>query len=242
MRCIDLRKEREGFTLIEILVVIAIVAILAAILFPVFARARENARRSSCASNLKQLALSVLQYAMDNDGRLVPYSLGSDESRLDPIQPYIKNRQIVYCPNAPRFTNTTPNAYATHYGFPAITSTAVICAVPYNATTPVTTAMDSVPNASLTALLAETYYPYSNYYETRGWGFSAFHAWTGTALPLCMMDRHMGGGNYAYFDGHVKWLKKEAVEDVYAKQGTGNGSGATEAMAATMPIVFAWKK
>src|SRR5438093_9492423 len=63
------RSDRSGFTLIELLVVIAIIAILAAILFPVFGRARENARRSSCQSNLKQLSLGMLQYTQDYDER-----------------------------------------------------------------------------------------------------------------------------------------------------------------------------
>lgn len=61
--------RRAGFTLIELLVVIAIIAILAAILFPVFGRARENARRASCQSNLKQLGLGFTQYIQDYDGR-----------------------------------------------------------------------------------------------------------------------------------------------------------------------------
>lgn len=60
-------RPRRGFTLIELLIVIAIIAILAAILFPVFARARENARRASCASNLKQLGLAMTMYAQDYD-------------------------------------------------------------------------------------------------------------------------------------------------------------------------------
>ena len=60
---------RRGFTLIELLVVIAIIAILAAILFPVFARARENARRTSCVSNVKQFSLALMQYTQDYDER-----------------------------------------------------------------------------------------------------------------------------------------------------------------------------
>ncbi len=64
---------RRGFTLIELLVVIAIIAILAAILFPVFAKAREKARQSSCLSNLKQIGLATLQYVQDYDETLPFY-------------------------------------------------------------------------------------------------------------------------------------------------------------------------
>ena len=64
-----LMTKHRGFTLIELLVVIAIIAILAAILFPVFARARENARRTSCMSNLKQIGLGIMQYNQDYDER-----------------------------------------------------------------------------------------------------------------------------------------------------------------------------
>jgi prepilin-type N-terminal cleavage/methylation domain-containing protein len=61
------KPDRKGFTLIELLIVIEIIAILAAVLFPVFGRARENARRSSCQSNLKQIGMGLLQYTQDYD-------------------------------------------------------------------------------------------------------------------------------------------------------------------------------
>ncbi len=97
----------DAFTLIELLVVIAIIAILAAILFPVFGRARENARRSSCQSNLKQIGLGILQYTQDNDERLVGNSYGSDQASnsttnykwMDAVFPYVKSEQIFSCPS-----------------------------------------------------------------------------------------------------------------------------------------------
>ena len=106
------RWQRRGFTLIELLVVIAIIAILAAILFPVFARAREQARRTSCASNMKQIGLALMQYAQDYDERLPLFSLsdtsyqgylgyaGADGPRwADMLFPYIKSTQVFDCPS-----------------------------------------------------------------------------------------------------------------------------------------------
>lgn len=97
--------KKSGFTLIELLVVIAIIALLAAILFPVFARARENARRANCQSNLKQIGLGLLQYIQDNDETLAHY--GSRTSGTpnmftywnDKIFPYVKSEQIFICPS-----------------------------------------------------------------------------------------------------------------------------------------------
>ncbi|MCD6361636.1 MAG: DUF1559 domain-containing protein [Armatimonadetes bacterium] len=92
--------RRAGFTLIELLVVIAIIAILAAILFPVFAKAREKARQSTCTSNAKQLALGVLMYAQDYDERLpTRYRSGFGHWETAFIQPYVKNRQLTVCPS-----------------------------------------------------------------------------------------------------------------------------------------------
>jgi len=107
---------RRGFTLIELLVVIAIIAILAAILFPVFAKAREKARQTSCLSNLKQLELGMIMYKEDYDGRHVYAGLGAGGAAATPtgpytgggvtrwwwfdmVTPYLKNKQILTCPS-----------------------------------------------------------------------------------------------------------------------------------------------
>ena len=111
------QRARKAFTLIELLVVIAIIAILAAILFPVFSRARENARRSSCQSNLKQIGLGIMQYAQDYDETLLPgYQTGGTAAgnSFGPwhalIQPYVKSYQILRCPsNHVDFNPTTTN-------------------------------------------------------------------------------------------------------------------------------------
>src|SRR5690606_16616051 len=112
------RSRHRGFTLIELLVVIAIIAILAAILFPVFARARENARRSSCASNLKQIALGYLMYANDNDGRLPAYIKNGSATWAKTYEPtieYVKNEQIYRCPSAPTSNLPINHTYGTQY-------------------------------------------------------------------------------------------------------------------------------
>lgn len=97
-------SRKSGFTLIELLVVIAIIAILAAILFPVFSRARENARRSSCQSNLKQIGLGMAQYVQDYDERYPrvggknAFNYYSPSWRIA-VFPYVKSTQIYVCPS-----------------------------------------------------------------------------------------------------------------------------------------------
>lgn len=128
---------REGaFTLIELLVVIAIIAILAAILFPVFARARANARRTSGLSNLKQIGLGFTQYLQDYDARFPPHvterqggnptdpNIAAIYSIKMKLQPYTKSMQIFKDPSAPDWPTSgvnevgkTGNFWPTDYGF-----------------------------------------------------------------------------------------------------------------------------
>jgi prepilin-type N-terminal cleavage/methylation domain-containing protein/prepilin-type processing-associated H-X9-DG protein len=98
-------KRSQGFTLIELLVVIAIIAILAAILFPVFAKVREKARQTSCASNMKQLGLAEQQYSQDNDEIYsggytnVGAPVNDRASYAELIYPYVKSTQVYKCPD-----------------------------------------------------------------------------------------------------------------------------------------------
>src|SRR5689334_10704765 len=102
-------RLRKAFTLIELLVVIAIIAILAAILFPVFAKAKEAAKKTACLSNVKQNAVAVIMYVTDNDSTYPMIAYGTNGtgfipgstviySVFDAIMPYTKNKDIFNCP------------------------------------------------------------------------------------------------------------------------------------------------
>lgn len=108
----------KGFTLLEILIVIAIISILAAILFPVFGRARENARRSSCQSNLKQIGLAVLQYSQDYDETMPITGSNSGGDVVGLLQPYTKQsfgQGIWKCPSHALMTDG--NGWTSSYGY-----------------------------------------------------------------------------------------------------------------------------
>src|SRR5437899_10125822 len=114
-----MKAERNAFTLIELLVVIAIIAILAAILFPVFARAREQARKTACLSNMKQIGLALGMYIQDYDQVFPPGGLKvweaskkTDRNLLAvQLQPYTKNDQIFHCPSDRGWDKYLPSVF-----------------------------------------------------------------------------------------------------------------------------------
>ena len=92
-------SSTRGFTLIELLVVIAIIAILAGILFPTFARARENARRIACISNMKQIGIAMAMYSHDTDGHWPMHWLGNIQSDNEHACAVVDNWANTIVPN-----------------------------------------------------------------------------------------------------------------------------------------------
>ncbi len=197
-------SKRRGFTLIELLVVIAIIAILAAILFPVFARAREKARQTSCLSNSKQIMLGCLMYASDHDD-YVPFLNGHPyywwNFGWPCIEPYIRNNQIIYCPSfgGDRVAYCNPEYH--HPRTPDQWNESWVLAYKF----------------------ADYQHPAEN-----GWLFEGHNdPMTGGNGPelvclfcwhwgewYCMIcERHNGGGNIAFVDGHAKWQDAQALYD-----------------------------
>jgi prepilin-type N-terminal cleavage/methylation domain-containing protein/prepilin-type processing-associated H-X9-DG protein len=195
---------RRGFTLIELLVVIAIIAILAAILFPVFAKAREKARQTSCLSNTKQLILAELQYVQDYDECFSPYGdhycpAGSCRHWWDVIAPYMKNTQILSCPSQP---GGEWRDYAINYTHTAgCRGDSALAAIRYPAET--WFFMDGQYSSTNTN---GYYIAYCRICSPAG--VSSGRDWNGMGA-----DRHNDGANCAFVDGHAKWLQKQHLLD-----------------------------
>jgi prepilin-type N-terminal cleavage/methylation domain-containing protein/prepilin-type processing-associated H-X9-DG protein len=193
---------RRGFTLIELLVVIAIIAILAAILFPVFARAREKARQTSCLSNEKQLCLAQLMYAQDYDETLTGRAMW--ERRLEP---YTKNWQMFGCPSwgAPitltvqGYCQTTYGQYAMLWGIKG----------GYMVACNTTGSTNGRPMGFLTMPAESVWLLESNPNKST----TSASGCTSHSNPLAACAdgprpdiRHNDGCNAGFLDGHAKWL------------------------------------
>ncbi|MBW3637736.1 MAG: DUF1559 domain-containing protein [Armatimonadetes bacterium] len=212
--------KRHGFTLIELLVVIAIIAILAAILFPVFGRARENARRSSCASNQKQIGLGLIQYTQDYDERLPLWPKNSSGGNIDTvnnvfnptnttrnpfqsIQPYMKSAQVFACPSATARTD-----------FAAPTA---VSDVSYMPSAPVLEMHIARHPAPSELVFMQENNQRKHLMEIRPryvcCGGVMFDQWTvvnRSGEPIWSKS-HFDGGNLLFVDGHVKWLKNSSL-------------------------------
>ncbi len=218
-------KIKKAFTLIELLVVIAIIAILAAILFPVFSRARENARRSSCQSNLKQIGLGLMQYTQDYDERLV---LGDDQGNVirrhyaELLMPYLKSEQIFRCPSAAGSKNECnpfgrfPLSYALNQMYELDGSSLGRSRQMFHAVGPMSLA--AIEDTARTVFIGDTQNQgtaptytdnESNYcYQVIGSTINSAisPATVGYSGQGAFVNRHLDGANWAFMDGHVKWM------------------------------------
>ena len=214
------RHVFKAFTLIELLVVIAIIAILAAILFPVFARARENARRSSCMSNLKQIGLGLMQYSQDYDERFMAPNTGGQS--WDTVSaPYMgikvsatSSAQIFRCPSDPfaRPSGLPTRSYAmpqAQWNDPDVNA--------YFGTRnrPAGRAQSELVAPATTIMIAESPSPDNSFGET--YNCESYG-------PIANSDNdkrqdgaqrgkqmHFDGYNYLFADGHVKFLRPMAT-------------------------------
>lgn len=199
-------RSRSGFTLIEILVVLTIIALLAAMLFPQFSRSREAARRASCASNLKQIGLALNQYSQDFDATMPPIYTGSGPIDKNPrnwrvlVFPYVHSVGVFRCPSNPaNDTSATDNSAAdaikmnVSYGANYNSGTGLGAFGSHDGKDKVHDSM--VTSSSDTIAVAET---------------------TSTRPDIDMDDiemfgklyaAHSGLTNYLFYDGHVKALK-----------------------------------
>lgn len=201
-----MKNERRigAFTLIELLVVIAIIAILAAILFPVFAKAREKARQSSCLSNLNQIGRAVQMYTQDWDDTYPLVHLGmpgepsAEEAEghgeevgswFDEVMPYLKSRDVFKCPSDP-VRDEVLSSYSINGWFAYATSAA-----------------DFKRPSQMIMMAERGEKPDGSPVEHLG-----YHPWEPEHFrPHLCTNRHMGGSNYLFADGHAKWYLWEAT-------------------------------
>jgi len=250
MNKLPAERKHQGFTLIELLVVIAIIAILAAILFPAFARARENARRASCQSNMKQLTLGIKQYTQDYDEKfpLAINSQGTVNSDTPStgwvikVQPYVKSFQLFQCPSEGTPGNGTyvpddsvkrgnnqvsANQHYTDYYVnnnispsvnvadapPAYSYGGVLEAKVLSPSNTILIGDGSLiaGGSSAESGNGEPWWSRVGADYGNGWNAGGEASRDSVSGKTFGQERHLEGANYAFADGHVKWLKADKV-------------------------------
>ncbi|HEX8550992.1 MAG TPA: DUF1559 domain-containing protein [Abditibacteriaceae bacterium] len=234
--------HKRGFTLIELLVVVAILGILAAILFPVFARARENGRRAACASNLKQIGLGMLQYSQDYDEVMIADWYGTNGNGdstpltapevhykwMDAAYPYIKSEQVFVCPSDTSDTTVIPrhNAKYIYYGNLTTASNenygSYIINHGYGANIAGRTPAVSHPHPTINDQVkqSEAVRPAETVWVVEGKGSFSINI-NGSFIidnknPRSLengLERHLQTINTLYVDGHVKAVKLERLNE-----------------------------
>lgn len=229
--------KRQGFTLIELLVVIAIIAIIAAILFPVFQKVRENARRASCASNLKQIGLAITQYTQDSDETLPTRRLGiTDRTEYESwramIYPFVKSAAVFQCPSNPKSNVTDFNVNLPNSAEPPSLKASYAAARydgaglngPHGAflddpatgiSVPVTLAGLQTPSSTLAVVEAT-----STFSELSVTKLGYFDLCGDSGTYGCLFAGHTARANCLFCDGHVRALSP--LQTVDAAEG---GSG-----------------
>lgn len=210
-------SKNRAFTLIELLVIIAIIALLAAILFPVFARVRENARRSSCQSNLKQIGLGLMQYVQDYDERMPNWAFGSNGWQVL-AQPYIKSTQVFQCPsNTTIGLGVAGSAAAfgtimrTHYVGNVNGATNSGNCNFFSATLGNGMFGTSAAAGIALAFVSNPATTISVWENRLGYGDVCVDGKNAGAGTYGIFAKHLSTANYLYADGHVKSLKPEAT-------------------------------
>ena len=205
-------QTKKGFTLIELLVVIAIIAILAAILFPVFAKAREKARQTTCVSNIKQVMTGALMYNQDYDDKMVTAPVHWNDGQAwvcwpFQLQPYIKNWGVYACPS----TEKGPMDYQ-YMHYDVWPTYAVACSIFESASG---ISMAQVPTPSDKVFIADSNHPVLG--NAQGWlTASGCGQWVcGANINSTHLWRtpHNDGLVVGYIDGHVKWMRNTAFYD-----------------------------